>query len=56
MCPKHSVLGLLFFRLYINDIVTAIHHATINLFADDTTSDGLWGKLYGLYIKMVEIQ
>jgi hypothetical protein len=22
--------------LYINDFVTAIHHSTINLFADDT--------------------
>jgi hypothetical protein len=34
--PQGSVQGPLLFVLYINNIATAIHHSTINLFADDT--------------------
>jgi Reverse transcriptase (RNA-dependent DNA polymerase) len=34
--PIASVLGPILFVLYINDIVMAVQHATVNLFADDT--------------------
>jgi hypothetical protein len=34
--PQGSVIGSLLFILYMNDIVKAISHSQINLFADDT--------------------
>jgi hypothetical protein len=34
--PQGLVLGPLLFVLYINEIISCIHHSEINLFADDT--------------------
>ena len=34
--PKGSVLGPLFFFIYINDLNTAINHCKVHYFADDT--------------------
>jgi Reverse transcriptase (RNA-dependent DNA polymerase) len=33
---KGSVLGPILFVLYVNDIILAVQHSTVNLFADDT--------------------
>jgi hypothetical protein len=34
--PQASIIGPLLFILYMNDIVKAISHSKVNLFADDT--------------------
>ena len=35
--PQGSVLGLVLFLLFVNDIPLHLSHSSINIFADDTT-------------------
>jgi hypothetical protein len=52
--PQGSVLGPLLFVLYINDIVLAVQHSTVNLFADDTLLSVVGGDAEECLNKMNE--
>ena len=35
--PQGSILGLLLFNIYVNDLLNAVTESCLHLFADDTT-------------------
>lgn len=37
--PQGSILGPLFFILFVNDYPKCIKHSNVNIYADDTTQD-----------------
>jgi len=34
--PQGSILGLLLFSIFVNDLPTVVEHAEVNMYADDT--------------------
>ena len=34
--PQGSILGLLLFSVYVNDLPTVVRHSQLNMYADDT--------------------
>jgi hypothetical protein len=48
--PQGSVIDHLLFILYMNDIVKAISHSQVNLFADDT----LWSVSASTVVEYIE--